>query len=143
MGDLAIARDVEDAWRPLTLDERRRVTYWIGRASRRIHSRWPDVAERISAGTLDREDVRDVVVDLVLAAVDAPPVRGARSWQVSSGAESRSVTLGDRAGGDARLHFTAEMIEVFEGRPTGAAPQGSFPPARPFDDIFPMWREGP
>lgn len=132
MADLATVDDVEAAWRSLTDSETTRATYLLGRVSRRIRRRWSDVDDRITSGDLDEDDVADVAVDMVLAAMGGPPVRGARSWQVTAGSESRAVTLGP-AVVDA-MEFESWMVEVFEGRTTRVGPVGEFPDALPWPD---------
>lgn len=131
MADLAEVSDVVAAWRPLTTDETTRATYLLGRASRKVRRRWPDVDDRIDSGDLDADDVVDVVVELVLTVLAGPPVPGAKSWSVTSGQESRSVTLAELA---QAMTFTGEMVEVFEGALTGARPRAEFPCARAWPD---------
>lgn len=132
MADLAQVSDVVAAWRPLTTDETTRATYLLERASRKVRRRWPDVDDRITASTLDADDVAEVVVALVVSVLNGPPVPGAKSWSVSSGSESRSVTLAELV---RAMAFTDEMVEVFEGRVGAVVPQGSFPCA-------PAWPDG-
>lgn len=132
MADLATVDDVEAAWRSLTDSETTRATYLLGRVSRRIRRRWADVDDRITSGDLAEADVIDVVVDMVIAVMGGPPVRGARSWQVTSGSESRAVTLGSDAV-DA-MEFESWMVEVFEGRGAHPGPVGCFPPALAWPD---------
>lgn len=126
MADLADTDDIEAAWRSLTTEEETRATYLIGRVSRRIRRRWPDVDDRLTAGTLAAADVVDVVVEMVLPVLAGPPVPGARSWAFSSGAESQTVTLGALA--DA-AEFASWMVELFEGRSVAVRPVYSMPDA--------------
>jgi hypothetical protein len=139
MSDLATQDVLEKAWRPLTAAERPRAEYYLGKASRRIRRRWPDVDDRMAAQTLDSEDVEDVVVQMVLAVLDGPPIRGAKSFSEGVGPMSRSATF---IGGSADPLVIEEwMVEVFEGRQTTPEPVGSFPPAGNYEPIF-IWPEG-
>lgn len=138
MADLAEVSIVEQAWRPLTAAERTKAEYWIGRASRRIRSRWRDVDDRLAAGTLDAAEVQDVAVEMVLAVLGGPPIRGAKSFSEGVGPMSRSATL---VGASADpLVIEDWMVEVFEGRTT-TRPSGSFPLSGNYDRIS-IWPEG-
>lgn len=138
MPDLAEIETVEAAWRPLTPAETSRATYYLGSASRKIRRRWPDVDSRIAAGTLAAEDVSDVVVQLVLGAVDVVPIRGAKSFSEGAGPMSRSATLAGSSSTDP-LVLEDWMVEVFEGSST-AKPLSSMPPSGRYEDIF-IWPE--
>lgn len=140
MADYATVADLAAAWRPLSTAESTRATHWLEVASRRVRRRWPDTDARITAGTLDALDVRDVVVDLVLEVLDGPPVRGARGWSEGSGAESRSVTLATSSGGSDEL-WLPWMVEVFEGRRLGPLPTGAFPASGRFERMGWQWPE--
>lgn len=70
MGPLAIPEDLEAIWRPLTDAETSVAVARIAQASRKIRGDVPlvdglTVAQRIDAGSLDGELVRDVVVEMV------------------------------------------------------------------------------
>lgn len=141
MADLAEVYDVEQAWRPLTPQETTRARYLIGRASRMVLRRWPETWDRIALGAtdptapgaLDAREVADVVVAMVLTVLAGPPVPGARSWQVTSGQESRSVTLASAAAEE--MTFAAWMVELFDGCPaSGSRPAGHFPPGEGWPD---------
>jgi len=138
MADLATIENVEAAWRPLAGVVRTRAEYYLGAASRRIRRRWKDVDERIAAQTLDAEDVSDVVVQMVLNAVDGPPVRGAKSFSEGTGPYSRSATLATTKTDP--LEFEDWMIDVFEGSAATATPQGHFPPSGRYEHAF-IWPE--
>lgn len=135
MDDLAEIQTIENAWRPLTAVEKTRAEYYLGVASRKIRRRWKDVDDRIaSAGdALTAEDVEDVVVQMVIPAIDILPVRGAKSFSVGMGPMSRSATL-DRSSPDP-LELEQWMIDVFEN-PAAALPLGSFPVASSSDHLF-------
>ena len=140
MADFATVQDLGKAWRPLSDEESTRAIYWLEVASRRVRRRWPDVDDRITTGTLDPLDVRDVVARLVLDVLDGPPVSGARSWSEASGSESRSVTLATPGGTDEAL-FAPWMVATFESTAaTTPVPLGSFPPPpHPHPRVFVEW----
>lgn len=141
MADLATVETIENAWRPLSPAERGRAEYYIGKASRDIRRRWPDVDARIadSADPLTAAEVSDVVVALVMSIVPKPSP-GARSWQQTAGQYSEAVTL-PAAGSSHPMTFESWMIAVFERKAvTAGGPLGSFPETPPFDRIF-GWRE--
>lgn len=115
MATLATSDDVEAAWRPLTDDERSRADALIDRASRKIRRRWPDVDDRIAAGTLDAGDVADVVAEMVQVAMTQTP--GVVQTNEAAGPFSQGVTYTNP---NSRLYFTADMVEVFDGRPAGS-----------------------
>lgn len=131
--------DIVAVWRPLSQAEHERAQALIDSAEREINRRWP-VAELIAAGKLALEDVQDVVVWLVIPVLGGPPAPGAKAWQVTSGSESRSITL-DAAGNPRDPWVFADwMLRIFEGQPDSAHPQGTprgaFPKAGRFDRIF-------
>lgn len=141
---LATPEEISAPWRPLSTAETQRAEALIASATRDIDRRWPTLRDRVSSGVVRRADVVDVVTWLVLPLLGGPPVPGARTWQVSSGAESRSVTM-DRATDPRDPWVYAQwMIDILAGTTAArqATPQGSFPPPRPFDDLFPIWPEG-
>ncbi|RKS16744.1 Gp19/Gp15/Gp42-like protein [Arthrobacter sp. AG1021] len=141
MADLAQVKDIVDAWRPLKPVESTRVEYWIGAASRKIRRRWKDVDQRIAAGTLQLEDVTDVVVSMVLSVLPKIENNGVKSVAVAAGAESRAITL-DSSGGDERLSFEEWMVEIFEGVAASTPlPQIKAPMAYGLNRIFPDWKE--
>ncbi|MEE6295194.1 hypothetical protein [Georgenia wangjunii] len=139
MADLATTTEFATAWRPLRPSEIPRAAYWIGVASRKVRRRWRDVEDRIAAGDLARDDVRDVVLALVNQVLGPAPVPGAKSWQEqrSSGEESRSYSVTMSPGKDPHqlMVFEEWMLEIFDGSSTGATPTGCFPPAA-------RWPEG-
>lgn len=137
-GDLAQLSTVESAWRPLRAVERPRAEYYLAAASRAIRRRWKDVDQRISDGTLAQEDVSDVVVQLVITAVDAPPVRNAKSFSEGVGPMSRSATLVGASTDP--LAIEDWMVAVFEGSST-AEPVSSMPPSGNYEGLF-IWPEG-
>lgn len=135
MADLAEVATVEQAWRPLTPVEKSRALYYLGMASRKIRRRWPNVDARIAdpADALDAEDVADVVVQMVLPAIQVLPVRGAKSFSEGSGPFSRSATL-EQTSADP-LEIEDWMVDVFEPR-AKVLPLGSFPAAPDSSSLF-------
>jgi hypothetical protein len=134
--------DVANVWRPLTTTETARAQVLIDSVQRAIRRTWPAAIARIG-GTLppdgdgiDVDDVRDVVVWSVIALLGVPVdiPANAKAYQITSGAESRSVTLDSSAGG-AFLSFLPWMVDVFEDTapaaestvpvPSGGAPGSS------------------
>lgn len=137
----ATHQDVTTAWRPLDPAEQERAEYLIRIATRRLRRRWPDIDDRVAAGAVDHQDVTDVVVGLVLQALPLVPQPGARSWQVSSGSESRSITLGSAAGEPNAMEFHSWMLELLDAEAsTSAGPQGCAPPPEPWPDPAVMHR---
>lgn len=132
----ATHQDVSTAWRPLTPIEQQRADYLLGFASWRIRRRWPDVDDRLAAGTLQEQDLKHVVVGLVLQALPTAPQPGARSWQVSSGSESRSITLGAASGEPNAMEYYGWMLDILDpaGASHSALPEGSSPPPEPWPD---------
>ncbi|MFJ4026029.1 Gp19/Gp15/Gp42 family protein [Paenarthrobacter sp. NPDC089989] len=138
--DLAELSTLEKAWRSLTATERPRAEYYLGMASRAVRRRWPDVDQRIANpdDKLNADDVADIVVQMVLSAVDGPPVRGAKSFSESVGPMSRSATL--QAGSTNPANIEDWMVEVIEGRST-VLPQFHAPPSGRYENLF-EWPEG-
>lgn len=112
---LATVEDLEAAWRPLSEQDQARAEALINRASRKVRRRWTDVDDRIAAGTLDAEDISDVVLEMVQVAMTQIP--GVAQQSEGSGPFSQSATYTNP---NARLYFTDDMIAVFEGLPSGA-----------------------
>lgn len=114
MVDYASSDDVQAGWRPLTSAEHERATTLIGRASRKIRQRWPDVDARIASGSLNADDVRDVVAEMVQVAMTQTP--GVSQTSEGAGPFSQGVTYTNP---NSRLYLTDDMAAVFEGgRPT-------------------------
>ncbi|GAB2767614.1 hypothetical protein [Sinomonas soli] len=134
---LAAIADVEAAWRPLVGPDRSRAEYYLGVVSRLIRRRWRDTDQRITDKSLDAEDVADVVVQLVLPKIGAPPIVGARSWSQTTGPFSQQVTLGASRG----EAFVLEgwMVEVFQGQPR-VGPVFSMPPSGRYEHLS-IWPE--
>lgn len=136
--------DVSAPWRPLTAAEKQRAVALIASVSRDIDRRWPGLRARVAAGSVMKADIADVITWLVLPVLGGPPAPGAKSWQVTSGSESRAITLDQSSDPRAPWVYAQWMLEILDGVPDArqATPQGSFPPAGPYDDLFPRWPEG-
>lgn len=106
----ATAADLAAVWRPLTDVEETRADALLARASRMIRLRWPDVDDRITAGSLDADVVKDVVLEMVQSAMIAPEL-GVTQTADTTGPFAHSVKYDNPAG---RLYFTSWMLEVFE-----------------------------
>lgn len=137
MEHLAEIKDLEGAWRPLTAAERPRAEYYLGAASRQIRRRWKTVDQRIAAKELGEEDVKDVVIHLVLPKLDAPPVHNAKSWTKAAGPFQQQVTL--QSGKTDLFEFEDWMLEVFENK-TSALPMFHAPPSGRYENAF-IWPE--
>ncbi|MBO9704800.1 MAG: hypothetical protein J7474_04715 [Arthrobacter sp.] len=137
--NLADTTQVEKAWRPLNSAERDRAEYYLAAVSRLIRRRYRGVDQRITAGELTRDDVADVVVELVLDKLGAGATRNARSWSQTQGPFAQQITLkGDGSDGDFVL--LPWMVEVFEGVVTAPLPSGSFPPSGRYESLG-IWKE--
>ncbi len=137
--NLAEVSDVEQAWRPLTKkDQRDRAAYLVGLASRKVRREYRDVDDRIASAQLAVQDVKDVIVGLVLQALPLSPHPGARTWQVSSGAESRSITLGEASSDPNAMRFTDWMLDILDASPSSGGPLPAFsaPPAEAWPDPY-------
>lgn len=137
LADLAAVVDLENAWRPLTAAERTRAEYYLGAVSRRIRRRWKDVDQRIAADSLGVDDVKDVVIDMVLPKLDAPPVHNARSWTQGAGPFNQQITL--KSGTRGLYDFEDWMVEVFEGS-SSPGPVFHMPPSGRYEGAF-IWPE--
>jgi len=137
---------IEEVWRSLSEAESDRATALIEHAERGVIREWPDTEARLTAGTLNREDVRDVIVWSVLGllGVDLDIPVNAKAFQETSGSESRSITLDGTLGGQ-WLTFAPWMVRVFEGngvvRPRGPVSRSSAPSGGRFDTLGFLWPE--
>lgn len=82
------------------------LTYWLGRAKRAILAEVTAIvlAQRIAAGTIDKDAAKDVQVDLVLGKLGNPG--GIRTVQETNGPSGGSVTYGGDTPG--QLTLTAQ-----------------------------------
>lgn len=139
MDSLADVARVAKAWRPLNSAEVERAEYYLAAVSRLIRRRYRGVDQRIVAGELTRDDVADVVVELVLDKLGAGTTRNARSLSQTQGPFAHAITLkGDGSDGDYVL--LPWMVEVFEGVVAAALPAGSFPPSGRYESLG-IWKE--
>lgn len=139
----ATADQVSAPWRPLSAAEKQRAEALIASVSRDINRRWPGLRARVAANAVQKDDVADVVTWLVLPVLGGPPTPGAKSWQVSSGSESRSITL-DRSGDPRDPWVYAQwMLDILDSSAGSrqATAQGSFPEPGNFEALFPGWPE--
>lgn len=115
MPPFADPADLAAVWRPLTADEVLVVATWLERASQLVRDEVPDVDgldvdERIDAGSLSADTVRDVVVSMVRRVVVLNPV-GARQ----QGVGPFTVTL-DSAISASELYLSARELARLTGR---------------------------
>lgn len=111
----ATTDDLAEVWRPLTGDEETRAEALLARASRMVRRRWSNVDDRIASDDLTAEDVSDVVLEMVQTAMQTSVIPGASQMSQTTGPHAMSVTY---ANPNARLYFTAQMLELFDGQPT-------------------------
>ncbi|MGU3409118.1 Gp19/Gp15/Gp42 family protein [Microbacterium sp. M1A1_1b] len=139
--------DIEAVWRSLTTDETTRARGLIGVVERAILRRWPDTQRRIDSEELNVDDVKDVVVWVVLPLLGVPAAdvpMNAKSYQITSGSESRSVTLA-APGTDTFLTFTDWMVDVFDPAAddpsAGALPLVDAPESGRWEGLGWVWGE--
>ena len=112
---LADVARVTKAWRPLNSAETERAEYYLAAVSRLIRRRYRGVDQRIAAGELTRDDVADVVVELVLDKLGAGTTRNARSLSQTQGPFAHAVTLkGDGSDGDYVLDNLSGSVKSWE-----------------------------
>lgn len=141
MADFAEPKDIEEAWRPLNPVETSRASYWIGAASRKIRRQWKDIDARISADDPTADDVKDIVIALVIGILPGLENEGKKSLSVQAGNMTRSFTVEERRNED-RLHFEKWMIEIIEGSAEKAAlPKIESPEPYGLNRIFPQWKD--
>ncbi len=115
-------------------------------AYRQIKRRWKDMDARVASGDLSREDLRDVIVWMVIPVLGGPPMPGAKSWRVSAGTESQQVDMGAGNATPARLMVITDwMVEILDGvvdavRP--ALPEFHAPAPGRFEAMGWEWPEG-
>ena len=111
---LATPSDVEAVWRSLSAEETSLADALLRVASRVVRARYSDVDARITAGTLDAQDVADIVALMVKRSMVSP---------VGDGVEQQSQTAGPfsisnkYANAEGNIYLTAEERLLFE--PTG------------------------
>ena len=92
----ATAQDVADIWRPLTSNETTVVESRIMSASRLVARRvrqqtGADLDGLITAGSIDYDDVKDIVVEMAFRAVSRPGFTRQESVTVDDGTISRTI----------------------------------------------------
>lgn len=109
----ATAQDVEDRWRALTDNELAVATVLVNDASDIIRTRWPDVDDRVSAGTLTAASLLRVVAGMVKRAMISADAEGVESRSQVAGPFSVSDKF---ANPNANLYLTAEDVRLLGGR---------------------------
>lgn len=113
MADLATASDIAAQWRALSSDEEVRAAALLARASAIIRARFPDVDDRITAGSLDAELVGGVAVDMVVRRMQKPS-DGVSSVTTDDTTFRWETGRGDTPA-DQGLVMTSEEIELLTG----------------------------
>lgn len=109
----ATATDVAARWRTLTSDETAIANTLAIDASDMIRTRWPDVDDRVTAGTLTTASLTRVVANMVKRAMIVGEAEGLESRSQAAGAFSISDKFTNP---NANLYFTAEDIRLLDGR---------------------------
>lgn len=114
---LATVRDLQDRWPSFPTGQEDFANTMLTDASNMIRDRWPDVDDRINAGTLLAESVARVVCAMVKAAMLNPESEGIESFALTAGPFGDTRKFANPNGS---LYFTAEMIRLLDGynRPT-------------------------
>ena len=108
---LATTADVEALWRTLSESETTVAESLIRVASRVIRARYGDVDDRILAGTLDAQDVADIVAAMVKRAMLSPAADGVESYAHGAGPFSENTKYSNP---DGNVYLTAEERLLFE-----------------------------
>lgn len=95
---LALASDLAETWRTLTLAEETRATALIEQVERRIRRKITDLDEKIADGRLDEAGVRDVVVTVVRRAMLADGQEGVMQASQTTGPFASSQTYANPMG---------------------------------------------
>jgi hypothetical protein len=113
----ATPEDVAARWRELTGPEEARAEVLLGDASRIVRRRWPDIDARITAGTVDADDVRMIVAGMVKRAMLGPDVDGVTEQSESAGPFAVNRRFANPLG---NLYLSTSDIEVLDpGEPSG------------------------
>jgi hypothetical protein len=104
-----IVSDLEDRWRPLSDAERERASVLLGDASRRVEARFPTLAARVSAGSLDPMTVVDVVTGMVRRVLVAGGTENITQQSQAIGPFSLGQSFGNPMG---NLYLTAEDVAL-------------------------------
>lgn len=103
----ATKNDVAARWRALTVAEETLVDVLLEDASDMIRVRWPDIDDRVAAGTVDAKTLTRIVSAMVRRAVMNRSIEGVASQQTTAGPFSQNVTLSNA---DGNLYLTAQDI---------------------------------
>jgi hypothetical protein len=104
-----IVSDLEDRWRPLSDAERERASVLLGDASRRVEARFPTLAARVAAGSLDPLTVVDVVTGMVRRVLVAGGTENITQQSQAIGPFSLGQSFGNPMG---NLYLTAEDVAL-------------------------------
>jgi hypothetical protein len=113
MTAFATSDDVESRWRPLTDDEKAIANTLLDDASDMIRTRWADVDDRISAGSLTEDSVLRVVAGMVKRAMINGATEGVDSMAQGAGPFSQNLKYSNPNG---NLYLTREDIRLLDGR---------------------------
>lgn len=108
----AVAQDVADRWRPLSATEEATADILAADASQMIRDRWPDVDDRIAAGTLDPATLIRVVAGMVKRAMISRDSEGLDSRAQTAGPFSVNDKFSNPMG---NLYFSGDDLRVFDG----------------------------
>lgn len=111
MAALATTTDVENVWRPLSAAETTVATALLRVASRVVRARYADVDDRIAAGSLDKQDVADVVALMVKRAMLSPAADGVEQQSQTAGPFGISNKYANAEG---NVYLTAEEKLLFD-----------------------------
>lgn len=119
MDPFATPGDIEAIWRPLTDAETGKAVARIEQASRLVRREVPlvkglTVDQRITAGTLTVDDVRDVVSEMVLRTFTLTPYVRQQSVAVDDGSKSNTFdsSVSDKGG----VYLTEAELRTLSGR---------------------------
>lgn len=107
----AAPEDVENRWKPLSEAQRIRATVLLADASRMVRGKPWAVDARIAAGTLDPEDVRMVVANMVKRALMGLDVEGVTEQSEGVGPFSVNRRFSNPLG---NLYFSVEDESTLE-----------------------------
>ncbi len=113
----ATASDVAAAWRPLVTEEESTATTLLSSASVLVRAKVADVDARISAGTLEAELVKTVVVDMVIRVLQNPA--GVTHQQALEYSYSFAPGSTGR-----RLFLTGDERSLLKAKPTKSGSRG-------------------
>lgn len=125
--------DVEARWRTLTSEEQTTAATLAADASDMIRTRWPDVDDRIAAGSLTSPSLTRVVANMVKRAMIVGANEGLESHSEAAGPFNYSDKFTNP---NANLYFTAEDVRLLDGRAArrafGVDLSPNIPPSWPY-----------